>query len=110
VSALGEDIPSKYFMNVLADFKPEDSPLRPGELLPIPYKIVQTPGLMVMMYEADTTFRQIFTDRRKQPDNPQPAWLGYSVGKWEGDWMVVDTIGFNDQSWLDASGHPHSAT
>lgn len=137
LSVPGEAIPSKYFINVLADFKPEESPLRPaalalfqqraatfskdfptarclpagvpaGELLPIPYKIVQTPGLMVMMYEADTTFRQIFTDGRKQPDNPQPAWLGYSVGKWEGEWMVVDTIGFNDQSWLDASGHPHS--
>ncbi len=52
------------------------------------------PGL----YETDTTFRQIFTDGRTQHENPQPAWLGYSVGKWDGDWMVVDTIGFNDQS------------
>jgi hypothetical protein len=137
LSVPGEGVPSKYFINVLADFKPEESPLRPaaaavfqqhaatfskdfptarclpagvpaGGLLPIPYKIIQTPGVIVMLYEADTTFRQIFTDGRKQPPDPQPAWLGYSIGKWEGDWMVVDTIGFNDQSWLDASGHPHS--
>ncbi len=61
-----------------------------------------------MRYEEDTSFRQIFTDGRKQPDDPQPAWLGYSVGKWEDDWLLVDTIGFNYRTWLDAFGHVHS--
>src|ERR1700680_4400582 len=52
--------------------------------------------------------RQIYTDGRKLPVDPQPTWLGYSVGKWDGDTLVVDAIGFNDKSWLDASGHSHS--
>jgi hypothetical protein len=65
-----------------------------------------------MLYEVETTFRQIFTDGRKQLNEPQaPSWMGYSVGKWEGDnaeTLVVDTVGFNDLSWLDARGHGHS--
>ena len=61
-----------------------------------------------MLYEQDTSFRQIFIDGRKLPADLQPAWLGYSVGKWDGDTLVVDTAGFNDRSWLDAFGHPHS--
>ena len=61
-----------------------------------------------MLHEVDNTHRQVYTDGRKLPDDPQPAWLGYSVGKWEGDALVVDTAGFNDKSWLDAFGHPHS--
>src|SRR6266700_3193457 len=118
VNGLGEDVPSKYFINILADFKPEESPVRPsdvalfrqraeafgkdgpithclpagvpgGELLPGPFKIVQTPALTVMLYENNTIFRQVFTDGRKLPDDPQPAWQGYSVGKWDGDSLVV---------------------
>jgi hypothetical protein len=61
-----------------------------------------------ILYEADNTFRQVYTDGRKLPADPQPAWLGYSIGKWEGDTLVVDSAGFNDRSWLDAFGHPHS--
>jgi hypothetical protein len=61
-----------------------------------------------MLSEADTTFRQIFTDGRKHPEDPQPSWLGSSVGRWEGDSLVVETIGFNDRGWLDAAGHKHS--
>jgi hypothetical protein len=61
-----------------------------------------------MLYEVETTFRQIYTDGRKQLTDPQPSWMGYSVGKWEGDTLVVDTVGFNDLSWLDARGHGHS--
>jgi hypothetical protein len=61
-----------------------------------------------MLYEVETTFRQIFTDGRKQLTDPSPSWMGYSVGKWEGDTLVVDTVGFNDLSWLDARGHGHS--
>ena len=73
-----------------------------------PYKIVQTPGLIVILYESQTLFRQIFTDGRPLPIDPQPAWLGYSVGRWDGDTLVVSTAGFTDQTWLDGSGHPHS--
>ena len=129
---------SKYFHNILADFSPQDAPIRPeaAELarknearrgpdnpstrclpqgLPradilsyAPFKIIQTPGIIAVLYEVDNTHRQIYTDGRKLPVDPQPSWLGYSVGKWEGDTLVVDSAGFNDRSWLDSMGHPHS--
>jgi hypothetical protein len=73
-----------------------------------PYKIVQTPDLMVVLYESQTLFRQIFTDGRAHPKDPEPSWLGYSIGKWDGDTLVVETTGFNDKTWLDGFGHPHS--
>ena len=133
----GEEPLSQYFINIFSDFKPEDDPLRPAaaesfrqrsrnftnespishclpegmpmvEMAPAPYKLVQTPGLTFMLYERDTTFRQVYTDGRSLPDDPQPTWLGYSVGKWDGDSLVVDTIGFNDRGWLDARGHTHT--
>jgi hypothetical protein len=133
----GEEPLSQYFINILSDFAPEAAPIQPAaaalflqraksfsnesplshclpegmpliEMAPAPYKIVQTPGLTVMLYERDTTFRQVYTDGRKLPDDPQPTWLGYSVGKWDGDSLVVDTTGFNDRGWLDARGHTHS--
>jgi hypothetical protein len=130
------DTISKYVLNILVDFKAEDSPMRPEaaallrqrtqldrpslNCLPwgIPastlfapvYKIVQTPGLIVMMLEVDSgATRQIYTDGRELPVDPQPLWYGYSVGKWEGDTLVVETAGFNDKSWLDSMGHPHSS-
>ena len=78
------------------------------EMAPAPYKIVQRPGMTVMLYERDTTFRQVYTDGRKLPGDPSPAWMGYSVGKWDGDTLVVETVGLNDRSWLDARGHTHS--
>lgn len=74
----------------------------------LPYKIVQTPSLIVVLYESGTMFRQIFMDARMHPKDPQPTWMGYSVGRWDGDDLVVETRGFNDQSWLDGAGHPHS--
>ena len=74
-----------------------------------PYKIVQTPDLVVALYENGTVYRQVFLDGRPHPTNPQPAWLGYSIGRWDGDALVVETVGFNDQTWLDGTGHPHSA-
>ena len=77
-------------------------------VLPYPYKIVQVPGMMLMLYEGFTTYRQIFTDGRALPKDPQPSWLGYSVGKWDGDTFVVDTIGVNERTWLDNAGRPHS--
>jgi len=73
-----------------------------------PFKIVQMPGVVVILYEEFNHYRQIFTDGRGFPPETSPSWFGYSIGKWEGDTLVVDTIGFNDQSWLDDPGHPHS--
>jgi hypothetical protein len=126
---------SKYLLNILVDFKPEESPMRPEaaeifrkrtpaespvahcgpQSLPradihsyAPFKIIQTPGLIAFLYEIDGTYRQVYTDGRKLPVDPQPSWLGYSVGRWEGDTLVVDAAGFNDKSWLDVAGHPHS--
>jgi hypothetical protein len=75
---------------------------------PLPYKIVQTPQLILMLYEVDTVFRQIFLDGRKPVEDAVPRWMGYSTGTWEGDTLVVDTVGFHDAHWLDALGHPHS--
>jgi hypothetical protein len=77
-------------------------------LIRVPFKIVQNPGVTFILYEEFARFRQIFTDGRAHPPVANPAWLGYSIGKWEGDWFVVDTRGFNDKSWLDDSGRPHS--
>lgn len=74
---------------------------------PNPRRFVQTPGLIVMLWEANGSIRQIFTDGRPLPDNdPQPWYHGYSVGRWEGDTLVVDTTGFRDDGWLDVSGTP----
>ena len=70
-------------------------------------KIVQTPGLIVML-EEDLTYRQIFMDGRPLETDPIPSWMGHSVGRWEGDTLVVQSFGFNDRSWLDHDGHPHS--
>ena len=73
-------------------------------------RFVQTPGLIVILYQGTTNsvHRTIFTDGRPLPKDPNPAWMGYSVGHWDGDTLVVDTAGFNDRSWLDIEGHPHS--
>ena len=70
-------------------------------------RIVQTPSLIVMLYE-DLTYRQIFLDGRALPKDPNPSFLGYSVGHWEGETLVVESVGFNDTTWLDYGGHPHS--
>src|SRR5579862_9584073 len=81
----------------------------PDAMLPgAPFKIVQTPGLTIILFEEFNHYRQILTDGRPFPKDPQPAWFGYSIGKWEGNTMVVDTRGFNDLSWLDDPGHPHT--
>ena len=128
---------NKYMINLMSDFKPEDDPLRPEFRpllkqraedrnatdnpttrclpmgipwvygIPDPYKIVQTPGLTLMIFEGEPV-RQIFTDGRKHTSGADPMWYGYSVGKWEGETFVVDTAGQNDRTWLDAFGHPHS--
>jgi len=133
----GGEAPSQYFLDLLDSMQGSESPLLPAaatayrqhlrnftkdspishclptgiplvEYAPAPFKIVQTPGLVVMIYERDTTFRQIFTDGRKLPADPTPLWMGSSVGRWEGDVLVVDIAGLNDRAWLDARGHTHS--
>jgi len=129
------DTISKYGVNILQDFKPEETPIRPeavqiqrsrkgsdfpathclpqgiplGSMLSEPVKIVQSPKLIAILYEADDKHRQIYTDGRVLPKEfDQPAWLGYSVGRWERDTLVVESAGFNDKTWLDIMGHPHS--
>jgi hypothetical protein len=137
VNGLGEDDPNIYFINMLNDYPFENPPMTPSaaaifharaagmgrdhpavrcapwgmpavDTEPSPSKIVQTPGVTYILYEENMSHRQIYTDGRKHTPDPQPTWLGYSVGKWDGDVFVVDTVGFNDLSWLDAFGHPHS--
>jgi len=74
-----------------------------------PFKIVQTPKLVVILYEQLNLFRQVFMDGRQLSGDPNPAWLGYSTGHWDGDTLVVDTRGFNDKTWLDTRlGRPAS--
>jgi len=74
-----------------------------------PYKLVQTPTLLVMLFEDDIpSHRQVFLDGRGHPKDPNPSWMGHSIGHWEGDVLVIDTVGFNDRSWLDPQGHPHT--
>jgi hypothetical protein len=127
----------RYFINIAADMKPEEVPFQPWaahlfkerlqsegrtapaahckptgvpalNAVPLPYKIVQTPRLILFLYEADTVFRQIFLDGRKPVKDAEPRWMGYSTGKWEADTLIIDTVGFNDRHYLDSMGHPHS--
>ncbi len=72
-----------------------------------PARILQTPGEVVILYE-DLAYRQIFLDGRELPKDPNPSWMGYSVGRWDGDTLIVQSAGFNDRSWLDMGGHPHT--
>ena len=84
-------------------------PMGPSEILNGIYRMIQTPTLVAMLYESGTgRYRQIYMDGRKLPEDPMPTWLGYSVGRWEGDTLVVESAGFNDRTWLDRVGHPHS--
>jgi hypothetical protein len=74
-----------------------------------PYKLVQTPNLLVLLFEDDLpSHRQVFLDGRGHPDDPNPSWMGHSIGHWEQDTLVIDTVGFDARSWLDAQGHPHT--
>ncbi len=84
---------------------------------PFPYypatdisRFVQSTGLIAILYQGSTNsiYRTIFTDGRPLPKDPNPTWLGYSVGHWDGDTLVVDTTGFNNKSWLDIEGHPQT--
>ncbi len=124
-----------YRFNIAQDLKPEDiqpwaealfvqrvrdsrkdSPLARCLPVSVPFhnffnltRIVQTPALIVMLYESpNSPHRTVFTDGRDLPKDPNPTWLGYSVGRWEGDTLVVTTAGFNDRAWLDSAGHPQT--
>jgi len=72
-----------------------------------PFRIVQTPHVSFFLYETSPA-RQVFTDGRKLPVDPTPTWMGYSVARWDGDTFIVETSGYNDRTWLDFAGHPHS--
>jgi hypothetical protein len=127
--------PVKHLLNLAADLKPEDVPLQPWARalynerienngkdhpgvrclpsgipeknnIPDGLKLVQTPDLVVLLHESRTIYRQIFTDGRPLPRDPQPTWMGYSVGKWEKDTLVVETIKQNGKTWLDMRGLP----
>ncbi len=138
LSGVWTKISPKYSRNIAADLKPGDVqpwaealvqqrkedlgkdymnvrcvPLGPGysvagdstgaEMV----KIVQTPTLIVIL-NPDLTYRQVFLDGRKLETAPNPNWMGYSVGHWDGDTLVVESFGFNDRTWLDHDGHPHT--
>jgi hypothetical protein len=102
------------FLERVKDFRRDDPvtnclPGGPSEMLNAMYRIIQSPLVVALLYESGTgRYRQIYMDGRKLPKDPNPTWLGYSVGHWEGDTLVVESAGFNDRTWLDRAGHPHS--
>ena len=77
-------------------------------LMPFPIKIVQLPDEIIMLFEYDHFQRQIFLNREEHPKDLKPTYMGHSIGRWEGDALVVETVGLTDKSWLDQIGHPHS--
>ena len=78
----------------------------PGVMMVYAFKIMQTPAEIIMIGESQDPPRQIYLDGRDLPKDPDPSWMGYSVGKWDGDTLVVQTTGFNEEGWLDNVGHP----
>jgi hypothetical protein len=98
----------------MAQKGPTDDPytrcVTPGgprmHLLPTMKKIAQMPALMIILNEYNMTYRQVFLDGRPLPVDPQPTWNGYSSARWDGDTLVVESIGFRDDQWLDAAGSP----
>ena len=77
-------------------------------LYPLPMQIVQTPGEVILLFEYDSMRHQIFTDGRQHDATLGPLWMGDAIGHWEGDTLVADTVNFNDKTWIDRIGHPHS--
>src|SRR5215472_846510 len=73
-----------------------------------PFEILQTKNRVIMLFESGNSIRQIWMDGRGHPADWDPTWLGHSIGRWEGETLVVDTVGMNDKTWLDTAGHPHS--
>lgn len=125
---------TKHYLSVFWGLKPEEQPMRPeaaailrqrrpnGQDVPSAYclptslpstttlvfKMIQAPGEIVVVTETSDPPRQIYTDGRKLPQKPEPIWTGYSVGAWQGDTLVVETIGITTKAWLDGFGHPRS--
>jgi hypothetical protein len=124
-----------YVANIAKDIKPEDVPFQKwaedlykqrratnskddptaqcivggvprSDLVPYPFKILELPGEIVILYEAVHSYRQIFTDGRPFPEDMNPAWFGYSIGRWDGNDFLIQTTGFNDKGWLDNAGRP----
>ena len=136
LSGVWEPNSNKYVQDLAADLKPGDVPFQPWakalfderktgahskedqpanclpqgvpriNAAPAPWKVVQTPGFIVVIYEAFNLWRQIFLDRREVAEDAPPSWLGYSTGTWDGDTLVVDTRGFNGKAWIDQLGKP----
>ena len=102
------------FLGRVKNYRREDPvtnclPAGPSEPINVMYRIIQTPALIAMLFESGTgRYRQIHMDGRQLPEDPNPSWLGYSIGRWDGDTLVVESTGFNDRTWLDRAGHPHS--
>src|SRR5438128_448728 len=136
LSGIWEALNNRYVQNIAADLKPEDVPYHPWakalfderktgahskedqpanclpqgvpriDAAPAPWKLVQTPGFIVVVYEAFNLWRQIFLDGREVATDAPPSWLGYSTAAWQGDTLVVDTKGFNGKAWIDQLGRP----
>lgn len=100
----------KVFKERKSSDDPEANCLPAGipRMAPYPWRMVQTPTHYFMLFEGNIhSYRQIFMNA-KHPADPDPTWYGHSVGHWEGDTLVIDTIGFNDKFWFDFLGHPHT--
>src|SRR5439155_8575922 len=136
LSGIWEPNGGRYVQNLAADLKPDDVQYQPWakalfderkngshsredqtsqclpqgvpriSAAPPPWKVVQKPEFIVIIYEAFNLWRQVFLDGRELAEDFTPTWLGYSTGKWDGDTLVVDTRGFNGKAWLDQSGKP----
>jgi hypothetical protein len=129
------EVATKHLLNLASDLKPEDVPLKPWardlynkrietngkdhpgasclpsgipekDNIPDGLKLVQTEDLTILLHESRTIYRQIFTDGRPLPKDPQRTWMGYSIGHWDKDTFVVETIGQNGRTWLDMRGLP----
>ena len=136
LSGIWEPSANKYLRDIAADLKVENVPFQPWakalydqrtdgshskedpdanclpqgvpkiDAAPAPWKIVQSPRQIVIVYEAFNLWRQLFLDGRELRKDVNPTWLGYSTGKWDGDTLIVDTKGFNGKLWLDQLGMP----
>jgi len=136
LSGIWEPSANKYLRDIAADLKVENVPFQPWaktlydqrtdgshskedpdanclpqgvpkiDAAPAPWKIVQSPRLIVIVYEAFNLWRQVFLDGRELAKDVNPTWLGYSTGKWDGDTLIVNTKGFNGKLWLDQLGMP----
>ena len=136
LSGIWEPSANRYLRDIAVDLKPGDVPFQPWakalykqrtdgshsredpdanclpqgvpkiDAAPAPWKIVQAPGFIVIVYEAFNLWRQVFLDGRELEPDANPTWMGYSTGKWDADTLVVDSRGFNGKAWLDQLGKP----